>query len=146
MKKFAAIAAVALLSACGSQPAEEASTTSEDTTAAATETNTTGTEVASADARPAAWAQCAACHAVAKDAPHGLGPNLWGVAGTKAGELAGYEFSPAMKASGLTWDEATLDKYLTNPRALVPGTKMSFAGIADEAKRKELVTWLLAQK
>lgn len=144
MKKFAAIAAVALLSACGSQPAEESTPATEE--AAVTESNTTGTEVASADARPAAWAQCAACHAIAKDAPHGLGPNLFGVAGTKAGELAGYQFSPAMKASGLTWDEATLDKYLENPRALVPGTKMSFAGISDAAKRKELVTWLLAQK
>ncbi len=144
MKKFAAIAAVALLSACGSQPAEESTPAAEE--AAVTESNTTGTEVASADARPAAWAQCAACHAIAKDAPHGLGPNLFGVAGTKAGELAGYQFSPAMKASGLTWDEATLDKYLENPRALVPGTKMSFAGIADATKRKELVTWLLTQK
>lgn len=141
MKKFAAITALALLSACGSQPAEETSTTADAT---ATEASTT--EVASADARPAAWAQCAACHAVAKDAPHGLGPNLWGVAGTKAGELAGYQFSPAMKASGLTWDEATLDKYLENPRKLVPGTKMSFAGIADANRRKELVTWLMAQK
>lgn len=141
MKKFTALAALALLSACGSKPADEAGSATE--TAA---TDTGSTEVASADARPAAWAQCAACHAVAKDAPHGLGPNLWGVAGTKAGELAGYEFSPAMKASGLTWDEATLDKYLENPRKLVPGTKMSFAGIADATKRKELVTWLMAQK
>lgn len=143
MKKFAALAALALLSACGSKPAEEASSTADAT---ATEANTTGTEVASADARPAAWAQCAACHTIAKDAPHGLGPNLWGVAGTKSGEIKGYEFSPAMKSAGLTWDEATLDKYLENPRAMVPGTKMSFAGIADAAKRKELVTWLVAQK
>jgi cytochrome c len=81
-----------------------------------------------------------------KDAPHGLGPNLWGVAGTKAGDIKDYAFSPAMKASGLVWDEATLDKYLTNPRAAVSGTKMSFAGIADAAKRKELITWLMAQK
>lgn len=143
MKKFTALAALALLSACGSKPAEEASTTSEDTTTTATDAST---EVASADARPAAWAQCAACHTIAKDAPHGLGPNLWGVAGSKSGDIKGYEFSPAMKAAGLTWDEATLDKYLTNPRDVVPGTKMSFAGIADATKRKELITWLLAQK
>lgn len=146
MKKFTALAALALLSACGSKLAEEASTTSDETTAEATDANATGTEVASADARPAAWAQCAACHTVVKDAPHGLGPNLWAVAGTKSGDIKGYEFSPAMKAAGLTWDEATLDKYLTNPRETVPGTKMSFAGIADATKRKELITWLLAQK
>lgn len=136
MKKFTALAALALLSACGSKPTEEA----------ATETSVTGTETASADARPAAWGQCAACHTVVKDAPHALGPNLWGVAGTKAGEIKGYEFSPAMKASGIVWDETTLDTYLTNPRAAVPGTKMSFGGIADAAKRKELITWLMAQK
>ena len=136
MKKFTALAALALLSACGSKPADEP----------ATESSVTGTETASADARPAAWGQCAACHTVVKDAPHGLGPNLWGVAGTKAGDIKDYAFSPAMKASGLVWDEATLDKYLTNPRAAVPGTKMSFAGIADAAKRKELITWLMAQK
>ena len=141
MKNFAALAALALLSACGSKPAEETGTTADTASS-----ETTSTETASADARPAAWAQCAACHTIAKDAPHGLGPNLWGVAGTKSGEIKGYEFSPAMKAAGLTWDEPTLDKYLENPRAMVPGTKMSFAGIADAAKRKEFVTWLLAQK
>ncbi|MFM5914247.1 MAG: c-type cytochrome [Chakrabartia godavariana] len=144
MKTFTALAALALLSACGSKPAEDTGSTSGDT--AATDTSTNGTETASADVRPAAWAQCAACHTIAKDAPHALGPNLWGVAGTKSGEIKGYEFSPAMKAAGLTWDEPTLDKYLENPRAMVPGTKMSFGGIADAAKRKELVTWLLAQK
>ncbi len=136
MKTYAVIAALALLSACGSNPADEP----------ATESSVTGTETAAADARPAAWGQCAACHTVVKDAPHGLGPNLWGVAGTKAGDIKDYAFSPAMKASGLVWDEASLDKYLTNPRAAVPGTKMSFAGIADAAKRKELITWLMAQK
>jgi cytochrome c len=136
MKKFTALAALVLLSACGSKPADETTT----------ESSVTGTETASADARPAAWGQCAACHTIAKDAPNGLGPNLWGVAGTKAGDIKGYEFSPAMKASGLVWDEATLDRYLTNPRAAVPGTKMSFAGIADATKRKELITWLVAQK
>ena len=139
MRKFTALAALALLSACGSKPADEASSSTEGT-------DSNGTQTASADARPAAWGQCAACHTIAKDAPNGLGPNLWGVAGTKAGDIKGYEFSPAMKASGLVWDEATLDKYLTNPRQVVPGTKMSFGGISDAAKRKELITWLMAQK
>jgi len=142
MKKLIVLAAIATLAGCGSKPAED--TASTETTEATTET--ASTETASADARPAAFAQCAACHTIAKDAPNGLGPNLWAVAGTKAGDIKGYEFSPALKASGLTWDEATLDKWLENPRALVPGTKMSFAGISDAAKRKELVTWLMAQK
>lgn len=140
MKTIAMFASLALLAGCNSNPsADTAETGSEASGSAAMQT-------ASADVRPDSFAQCAACHAVAKGAPHGLGPNLWGIAGTKAGEVAGYSFSPALKASGLVWDEATLDKWLENPRALVPGTKMSYSGMPDAAKRKELVTWLLAQK
>ncbi len=135
MKTFGALAALILLTACGSQPSSDSS-----------EESIAPVQTSSASARPDGFAQCAACHAVAKGASHGLGPNLWGVAGTKAGELAGYQFSPALKASGLVWDEATLNKWLENPRALVPGNKMSYSGMKDEAKRKELVTWLLAQK
>ena len=140
MKTFGALAGLILLTACGSQSSSESSEES-----SATETSAP-VQVSSAGARPDGFAQCAACHAVAKGAPNGLGPNLWGIAGTKAGELAGYQFSPALKASGLVWDEATLNKWLENPRALVPGNKMSYSGMKDEAKRKELVTWLLAQK
>ena len=137
MKKIAILAGPVMLAGCNSQPSETA-----DASGAAGST----TQTASANVRPDGYSQCAACHAVVKGAPHGLGPNLWGIAGTKAGAIADYEFSPALKASGLVWDEATLDKWLENPRALVPGTKMSFAGMPDAAKRKELVTWLLAQK
>ncbi|MEY3703551.1 MAG: hypothetical protein RLZZ561_1171 [Pseudomonadota bacterium] len=140
MKTFGALAGLLLLTACGSQPSSESSEES-----SAPETSAP-VQTSSAGVRPDGFAQCAACHAVAKGAPHGLGPNLWGIAGTKAGELAGYQFSPALKASGIVWDEENLNKWLENPRALVPGNKMSFSGIRDEAKRKELVTWLLAQK
>ena len=139
MKPYIVLASLALLAGCGSKPSADGGESGTSTSGGMTQT-------ASADIRPDSFAQCAACHAVAKGAPHGLGPNLWGVAGTKAGELAGYEFSPGLKASGLVWDEATLDKWLENPRALVPGTKMSFGGINDPAQRKELVTWLMKQK
>ena len=140
MKTFGALAGLLLLTACGSQPSSESSEES-----SAPETSAP-VQTSSAGVRPDGFAQCAACHAVAKGAPHGLGPNLWGIAGTKAGELAGYQFSPALKASGIVWDEENLNKWLENPRALVPGNKMSYSGMKDEAKRKELVTWLLAQK
>lgn len=139
MKKLIVFASLALLAGCGSKPASETDQSSATDTSAPAQT-------ASADVRPNAFAQCAACHAVAKGAPHGLGPNLWGIAGTKAGDIKDYEFSPALKASGLVWDAATLDKWLENPRALVPGTKMSFVGISDPASRKELVDWLMKQK
>lgn len=137
MKKLVVFAGLALLAGCNSQSASQGDQSS---------TTEISTQTASADVRPNAFAQCAACHAVAKGAPHGLGPNLWGVAGTKAGDIKDYEFSAALKASGLVWDAATMDKWLENPRALVPGTKMSFVGISDPAARKELVDWLMKQK
>src|SRR5882724_8113955 len=66
---------------------------------------------------------CAACHSIDEN---DLGPLHRGVVGRRAGSIADYSYSPALKGSGLTWDEATLDKWLTNPSALVPGTKMYF--------------------
>lgn len=139
MKTYALIASLVVLAGCGGNTtADPAQTSAADTSS--------GTQMAAANVRPDGFAQCAACHAVAKGAPHGLGPNLWGIAGTKAGAIADYQFSPALAASGLVWDEATLDKWLENPRALVPGTKMSYAGMSNAEQRKELVTWLMAQK
>ena len=136
MKKTALLSVLALLSACGSKPAEESVVP--ETEVAATD----APAVADANAQPAAFAQCATCHQVKKDGAHGVGPNLYGVYGTKAGEIATFNFSPAMKASGLTWDDATLNTYITNPRAMVPGTKMSFAGQADATKRAEIIAWM----
>ena len=133
-----AIVALALaLSACGKPAEDKTSTPAAETTAAAT--------TAVADARPAAFGQCAVCHSTEKG-KHGVGPSLVGMFGTKAGDVAGYAFSEPMKASGLTWDEKTLDTYLTNPMKMVPGTKMTFAGIGDAAKRKEVIDYLKTLK
>ena len=94
---------------------------------------------------PAAFGQCAACHSL-KPGVAGVGPSLVGVYGTKAGEVPGYSFSPALKASGLTWDDATLDKWLAGPMQLVPGTKMTYQGMADPAKRQKLIAFLKTLK
>ena len=98
--------------------------------------------VAAAVTPPAAFARCAVCHNAAKGAEAKIGPNLWGVYGTKAGELKGYAFSDALKASGLTWNDATLDQWIEGPMKMVPGTMMSFPGIKDPAKRAEIVAFL----
>lgn len=90
---------------------------------------------------PVAFNQCKVCHSVEKG-DHGLGPSLAGVYGTKAGDIPGFDFSDAMKKSGLTWNAANLDKYLENPQGVVPGTKMSFGGIKDPAKRKAVIDYL----
>lgn len=95
----------------------------------------------SAQPRPAAFAACAACHAV-DPGKKSFGPNLHGVFGRKSASLADYPYSPALKASGLTWDRQTLDAWLTSPRKKVPGTKMPFAGLPDPAKRKEVIDYL----
>ena len=90
---------------------------------------------------PAAFNQCKVCHSVEKG-DHGLGPSLAGVYGTKAGEIPGFDFSDAMKSSGLVWNEANLNKYLENPQGTVPGTRMAFAGMKDAAKRKAVIDYM----
>jgi cytochrome c len=141
MNKTIFLGSIALaMAGCSKAPSDEATAT------AANAAGFTLASAASGSVAPAAFAQCAACHVVKKGAPNGLGPNLYGVYGRKAGELASYTYSPAMKASGLVWDDATLDKYLASPRTVVSGTKMSFAGLGDPAKRAEIIAWLKEQK
>ncbi|SLK07410.1 c-type cytochrome [Novosphingobium mathurense] len=96
-------------------------------------------------APPAVFARCAVCHEAAKGAPDKLGPNLYGVFGAKAAQ-GGFSFSDALKNSGLTFDEATLDKWIENPRALVPGNRMSFPGLKDPAKRQAIIDYLKQQR
>ena len=85
---------------------------------------------------------CAVCHSSDKGAPAKIGPNLFGVVGRKAGSVAGYTYAPAMKNAGVTWDQATLDKYVTDPQSVVPGTKMLFPGIKSADDRKALIQYL----
>lgn len=146
--RMALVSALALgLAACGSPSDEKApadSAPAADSVPAASSSPSAAATVA-ADGKPAAFAQCAACHS-AEPGKHGIGPSLAGVYGTKAGEISGYAFSEKLKASGLTWDDATLDKWLSGPMKLVPGTKMSYAGMADAAKRKELIEYMKTLK
>jgi cytochrome c len=89
--------------------------------------------------------KCAICHSVVEGQNH-IGPSLFGVVGRKAGTEAGYNYSEAMKNFGKTWDAATLDTYLTHPRDVVPGTKMTFAGLADEQDRANVIAYLSTLK
>ena len=65
-----------------------------------------------------------------------------GVVGRKAASIPGFAYSTAMKSSGLTWDEATLDRFLQGPTKLVPGTRMGFAGVPEERDRADLIAYL----
>lgn len=85
---------------------------------------------------------CKTCHQIGENAKNMVGPVLNGVVGRKAGTYADYSYSDANKNSGLTWDEATLKKYLRNPRGVVPGTKMSFAGFQKDSDIDNVIAYL----
>ncbi len=87
------------------------------------------------------YRKCKACHAIDKP-QNKVGPHLVGVVGRAAGSVEGYNYSDAMKSSGLTWDDETLSKYLEKPKDVVPGTKMIFAGIRKEDQRADLIAYL----
>ena len=90
----------------------------------------------------AVFGKCQACHAVGTAAKNKLGPELNGLAGRKAGAVAGYQYSPWMKSSGFAWDQSSFADFMKNPRTKVPGNKMAFAGIKDQAEIASLWTYL----
>jgi cytochrome c len=85
---------------------------------------------------------CAACHSIDEN---DIGPKHRGVFGRRAGSIVDYNYSAALKSSGITWDDATLDRWLINPSALVPGTKMFFK-IDDAQARANLIAYLKEQR
>ena len=86
--------------------------------------------------------QCSICHSSARGGPTIVGPTLFAVVGRKAGSLAGFNFSPAMKGAGFTWTEDKLREYLPAPAKLVPGNKMPFGGVHNPAQVDDLVAYL----
>jgi cytochrome c len=90
----------------------------------------------------AVFRKCQACHAVGEGAQTKLGPVLNGLIGRKAGTYEGYSYTDANKNSNLVWDEATLAKYLKNPKAMIPGTKMLFAGLPKDQEIEDVIAFL----
>jgi cytochrome c len=85
--------------------------------------------------------QCALCHSN-QPGGVGIGPSLADVYGKAAASQPNYDYSPAMKNAHLTWNDATLDKFLAAPQATVPGTKMPFAGLTDAGQRADVIAYL----
>jgi cytochrome c len=90
----------------------------------------------------ARFQDCAACHRLEAGA-NNVGPNLHGIFTRKAGEIADFRYSPAIKRSGIVWTPETLDKFITDPQALVPGNRMPYAGMANASDRADLIAYLI---
>lgn len=104
-----------------------------------------GTTLAQFSGDPAAgqrvFVQCQTCHAIEPGANR-LGPTLHGVVGRHSGSISGFNYSQANRSAGITWTPEKLFQYLENPRRVVPGTTMAFAGIGDPQRRADLIAYL----
>src|SRR5579884_1778917 len=104
------------------------------------------TPVALAQGDPAAGEQsfkkCLPCHAIGPGAKNKVGPELNGLEGRKAGSAPDYNYSEANKNSGITWNKESFEKYIADPRAAIPGTKMIFPGIKNEKEREDLWAYI----
>jgi cytochrome c len=86
--------------------------------------------------------KCMACHSIGETAKNMIGPAQNGLKGRKSGTVPGYNYSEANKNSGIVWDEETFKEYIKNPRAKIPGTKMTFPGIQNEKEAEDLWSFL----
>lgn len=99
--------------------------------------------VGAEEANPEAFNNnCRTCHSW-KEGDNRLGPNLHGIIGRKAGAAQGFAYSSAVKSSGITWDEASLDQFIANPNGFMPNNNMKpFTGVGDAATRKKIIDFL----
>ncbi|WP_234035026.1 c-type cytochrome [Aurantiacibacter sediminis] len=162
MRHLGLLAGTALLAACGGSgdepaPAEPADTTeaeapAEDTAdagdAAPAPDNTEtvdGTTLANftgdASAGEQVFAQCGACHVV-EPGVNRIGPSLHGIVGNEAGQVEGFNYSPANANSGIEWTPEKMFQYLENPQRVIPGTTMTFAGLSDPQDRADVIAYL----
>jgi cytochrome c len=86
--------------------------------------------------------KCAACHTFNKGGRTLVGPNLWGVVGRSKASEPGFNYSAALKSKGGNWTVDDLNQFITNPKGMLPGTNMTFAGVARASERADIITYL----
>lgn len=89
--------------------------------------------------------ECRACHTIAENGGNRAGPNLHGVIGRAAGTLSNFNYSEHMRESGITWDAASLDRWITKPGDVVPGTYMAFRGFQDATVRRDVIAYMMIE-
>lgn len=112
----------------------------------ATNTIPVADEMATADAKKGARtfkSKCMGCHTAAEGDRNRTGPNLWGVIGRERGTVEGYRYSKSMKAIGGVWTVENLSDFMANPRANMPGTKMTYAGLGKAEDRANVIAHLM---
>lgn len=133
------------LAACGKSPASHEATAApaiDAGKAALLATLPAAYQHADLDNGEAKVALCKSCHSLETGGGNGVGPNLHGVFGRKAGSLAGFSYSDGLKATGIVWDAGAIDRWIANPRAVVPATKMTYIGMEDAKDRADVVAYL----
>jgi cytochrome c len=154
---FSVAAAVLALAACG-KPAPAASSTTETSAPPAPAPTLTDAQkktlvaelppayqAADLSNGEAKFALCRSCHTTSPGGDDMTGPNLWGVFGRKAGSKASFTYSDDLKNAGWTWDADRINTWIANPRAVLPGTKMTFIGLQDPNDRRDVIAFLKTQ-
>jgi len=91
------------------------------------------------------FAQCRSCHTIANGGANMVGPNLHGVIGRPVASLQHFNYSPPMRGAHFNWDPEHLDQWIANPQAMLPGTRMGFAGVRDATQRRDVIAYMMVE-